>query len=125
MAKHLNTGKQGETLGAHYLEERGYNILHVNWRYSYYEIDLIAWKEPVLHFIEIKTRSNNRFGYPEEGVTVKKLKRIMQAAEAFLLSNSQYTRVQYDILSVIIVERNKAAFYLLEDVYFNGSNLSE
>lgn len=125
MAKHLHTGKQGETLAVEFLTQRGYEILHRNWRYSYYEIDLISWKSPVLHFIEIKTRSNYRFGYPEESVTDKKMKSVMKAAEEFLQLHPAYKIVQYDVLCITLKSNQCPDFFLLEDVYYYGNNLSE
>ena len=55
MAKHIETGKAGEKLAIHWLKERAYTILEQNWRHSRWEVDIIAEKGTVLHFIEIKT----------------------------------------------------------------------
>ena len=45
MALHIKTGADGENLAGEWLKERGYEILHRNWRHKYYEIDIIAMKE--------------------------------------------------------------------------------
>ncbi|MFM9908090.1 MAG: YraN family protein, partial [Chitinophagaceae bacterium] len=84
MASHNETGKKGEELAAAWLEESGFCLLHRNWRHSHYEIDIIATKSNKVHFIEVKTRSSNRFGFPEESVSDKKIENLMQAAEEFL-----------------------------------------
>ena len=125
MAKHILTGKEGERLAIQFLKTHGYTVLHSNWRYSHYEIDLIAWKTPVLHFVEIKTRRNYRFGYPEESVTVKKMKNLMSAANEFLSLNPHYKQVQYDILSITLHRDTGVEFFLLEDVYYYGNDLSK
>jgi Holliday junction resolvase-like predicted endonuclease len=56
-----------------YLSEKGFVIPHQNWRHSHREVDVIASYKNVLHFIEVKTRRNKKFGYPEDDVTKKKL----------------------------------------------------
>ncbi len=51
MAIHNKFGADGETLAAEWLTGKGYEILHRNWRHSHYEIDIIALKNKMLHFI--------------------------------------------------------------------------
>jgi putative endonuclease len=117
MASHNELGRIGEAMGKAFLEDEGYHILHLNWKHSYYEIDIIATKQDTLHFIEVKTRRSNRFGFPEESVDDRKLKKIMVAAEAFMNRFPQWVRVQYDVLSVSIGSNNLPQFLLIEDVY--------
>jgi len=57
MATHIDFGKLGEKLAEDFLINKGYVILYRNWRYSYYEIDIVALKDEVPHFIEVKKRS--------------------------------------------------------------------
>lgn len=116
MKKHLQTGKAGEALAAAWLAERGYAVLHRNWRHSYYEIDIIALKEGVLHFIEVKARKTERFGYPEEAVDRKKLHRLMKAAEIFLEQHPEWKKVQYDVIAVRW-ENQTPLIELFEDLY--------
>src|SRR4051812_39242132 len=100
MALHNVLGKYGEELAVEYLAAAQFKILFRNWRHSYYEIDIISSRDEILHFIEIKTRSSFQFGYPENGVTDKKLEKLMIAAEEFLFQHPEWERVQYDILSI-------------------------
>ncbi len=79
MAQHNKLGQEGEQMASTYLEQQGYIILHRNWRYSHYEIDIIALKKEVLHFIEVKIRSSAKFGLPEESVTKKKFQNLLNA----------------------------------------------
>jgi putative endonuclease len=116
MAKHNEFGEKGEKLANEYFEQNGYEILHCNWRYSRFEVDIIASKNNLLHFIEVKARSSNRFGHPEESVDKKKIQNLMNAAEEFLHQFPQWKRIQFDILSVTIKE-NQTDFFLIEDVY--------
>jgi putative endonuclease len=117
MAAHNELGKFGEELGKDFLTEKNFTILFRNWKYARYEVDIIASKKNVLHFVEIKTRRGNRFGYPEESVDRKKLQCLMNAAEEFQLRFPQWKLVQYDILSISINRFNQPEFFFIEDVY--------
>lgn len=100
MAKHLDTGKYGEQLAIDYLIKSGYTILAINWRYRYWEVDAIAKEGPILVFVEVKCRGNNRYGEPEEFVDVKKQKNLIQAAEAYLEQVQHVGEIRFDIVSV-------------------------
>lgn len=116
MAKHLETGKEGEEMAAAWLLEQGFTILHRNWKHSYFELDVIAEKEDILHFIEVKTRTTDTYGYPEEGVTAKKLERLMNAGEEFLNMYPVWERIQYDILSIRLYTNKAPEYFFIEDV---------
>ena len=45
MAQHNDLGKEGEALALEFLRKNDFEILHCNWRYSRYEIDIIAKKQ--------------------------------------------------------------------------------
>jgi putative endonuclease len=116
VAKHRQLGTTGELLAVSWLEEKGFVVQERNWRYSYYEVDIIAVKDQVLHFIEIKTRSNTKFGEPEESVSKKKIHNLLTAGEAYQYQNPQWKRVQYDVLSIMILP-GKTEYFFIEDVY--------
>ncbi len=117
MSKHQVTGKKGEALAIAYIQNKGFTLLHQNWRYSYYEVDIIASKENVLHFIEVKTRSSTQFGAPEESVTEKKIENLMKASEEFQHRYPEWKRVQYDVLSILIPANEVIEYFYIEDVY--------
>jgi putative endonuclease len=117
MAKHINTGKLGEALSLPFFEQHGYEVLEKNWRFSRSEVDIIASKENVLHFIEVKTRRTKSYGLPEDKVGNKKIKNLINAAEEYLYLHPQWKRIQFDILSIILNEDNSPEFFLVEDVY--------
>ncbi|MGZ5248477.1 MAG: YraN family protein [Flavitalea sp.] len=117
MGTHHETGRSGELLAITYLEARQFNILHTNWRYSYYEIDVIAVRDHILHFIEIKTRKGSRFGFPEESVSIKKMRNIMIAAASYQFEFPGYSRVQYDVLSISLQPNMEPEYFFIEDVY--------
>ena len=120
MARHNETGKNGELLASAWLKEHGYDILHVNWRHSHYEIDVIASRNEMLHFIEVKTRNSMAFGHPEESVSKKKFSSVMNAAEEYLFQHSQWKRVQYDVLSITRFKDQPVEYFLIEDVYYSN-----
>lgn len=86
-------GRWGEDQAARYLVQRGYTLLARNVRTSYGEIDLIVQKdcEPgdpagsrVTVFVEVKTRSSNAFGLPEEAITARKREHLLGAAQSYI-----------------------------------------
>lgn len=117
MALHNELGKEGEQMAVHWLKEKGYEILHLNWRHSYYEIDIVAKKAGRLHIVEVKARKGNRFGNPEDSVTKAKFKRLQKAADEFLFLNPGYKWLQYDILAITLYAGKETEYFLLEDVF--------
>ncbi len=117
MAEHNLTGNTGEALAAAYLLKIGYNILHQNWRHSRWEVDIIAEKDTILHFVEVKTRRTKNFGHPEENVDRKKIQNLINAAEEYLYQQPQWKRVQFNVLAITILKDHPVEYFLIEDVY--------
>ncbi len=116
MAKHISTGKLGEQLAEQYFLEHGYAVLEKNWRYSRWEVDIIASKNKVLHFVEVKTRRTKSYGLPEEKVGTKKIQNLINAAEQYLYLHPEWKRIQFDILSILIIDNKLPEYFLIEDV---------
>ena len=89
MAEHNDTGMQGEALACRHLEEQGFAIMETNWRRGKYEVDIIAYKEGLIVFAEVKTRHRTDYGNPEEFVDHKKQKAYIRLADAYV---SRYRR---------------------------------
>jgi len=102
MAQHNETGKQGEIEAAHYLREKGYEIVSQNYRYQHAEIDIIAQKGKLLIFAEVKTRTNLSYGDPEEFVSYAKAKLVMKAAEQYIFANGWMHDIRFDIIAVTV-----------------------
>ncbi len=77
-------GTKGEWLGAEYLKEKGYEILKHQYKTPYGEIDLVCLDGQEVVFVEVKTRHSDSHGHPEESVTPKKLKHIINVGEYYL-----------------------------------------
>ncbi len=118
MALHNITGKYGETLAVIYFSENGYEILEQNWRNARLEVDIIASRADTLHFIEVKTRRTKKFGLPEESVSSKKIRNLIDASVVYLHNNPQWIKIQFDVLAITLgrsAEENE--YFLIEDVY--------
>ena len=117
MASHNDTGKTGEDLAAVWFEEKAYTILHRNWRHKKFEVDIISTKNNVLHFIEVKAVTTLKFGNPEDKVSEKKIRNLINASEEYLFQNPQWQRIQFDVLSITMIKNSAVEYFLIEDVY--------
>ena len=80
-------------------------------------MDIIAEKENILHFIEVKTKRTRQYGYPENNVDKKKIKNLINAAEEYLYQQPQWKRIQFDILSITMLTGETVEYFFIEDVY--------
>ena len=117
MPQRIDTGKKGEDFAAEWLSAKGFAILTRNWRHGRYEIDIIASRDDVLHIIEVKSRNSTLFGQPEESVSRKKLRHILESAAGWLVQHPSHLRLQYDVLSINLHEHQPPEYLLIEDVY--------
>ncbi len=81
MSKHNELGVKGEILALDFLTKKEYAILEINWRFEKTEVDIIARRLNTLVIVEVKTRTGNQFGFPEEAVGIEKQKNLAIAAE--------------------------------------------
>lgn len=101
MAKHNKLGAEGERIACQYLERKGYKILATNWRHEHLEIDIIAQRYDFISIIEVKTRSTNRFGYPESFVGKKKMQNLINATDEYLRQKGlEHVGVRFEIVAL-------------------------
>ena len=81
-------GDQGESIACNFLLENGYKIVKRNYRFGKGEIDVIATKDKLIIFLEVKTRNNQNFGPAELAVTKGKQNQVRKIAESFLYENN-------------------------------------
>lgn len=94
-------GKEGEELAVSYLQSIGYQIIERNWRFGKEEVDIIAIHSDQLVFIEVKTRTNDYLGNPEEAVTLAKQKSIIRVAAQYVEQSFEEREVRFDIIAII------------------------
>jgi len=99
-------GNWGEKIAAEYLIEKGYSILERNYRSLYGEIDLVVQIDGITVFVEVKTRSSTRFGYPEEAVTRTKMEHIYSSAQSYLQTHPEISGDWR--IDVIAIARNRS-----------------
>lgn len=102
MAEHNDMGALGEQLARQYLEAHEYAILETNYRRGKYEVDIIAYMEGVIVFVEVKTRSSLDFGNPEDFVDRNKQRACIRLANYYVLQNHREEEVRFDIISVLV-----------------------
>jgi len=94
-------GQKGEDIAAHYLKEKGYKILHRNYRTPLGEADVIMADNDILVFVEVKTRSGTAFGEPFEAVDFRKQEKIRRIALYYLKLNKLQKQVRFDVVSIV------------------------
>lgn len=117
MAEHNDLGNEGEELAREYLLNKGYRIRHFNWRFNKLELDIVAEKDGLLVVVEVKTRSTDTFEHPQEAITNRKIKNIVQAAEEYIFRFNWQGETRFDVISVIprgseyVIEHIEDAFF--------------
>ena len=110
-------GEMAEGLAQQHLVELGYEILDTNWYHGHLEIDIVAKDGDELVIVEVKARTGIRYEHPSEAVTNTKIKRIVEAADAYLIEKELDVETRFDVITVIFVDKKfelehfKDAFY--------------
>ena len=99
MKHNQKIGKWGEDAVTKYLLESGYEILARNARTPYGEIDIVAKQADIYIFVEVKTRTSNKMGLPEESVNLRKQAHMLACAEHYAADNA-IDHWQIDVISV-------------------------
>ena len=96
------TGEQGENRACSYLISKGFSIIERNWRTKGGEVDIIAHKEHIIVFIEVKTLPNGTKDMLQKELGYQKIQRIIKTSKRFLLNHRQYSNcyVRYDVIVI-------------------------
>lgn len=120
MATHNVLGKEGEEEAVQFLLQKGYTILHRNWRSGKKELDIVAMdnRHKTLVVVEVKARKNRLFGAPEEAINSTKIRRIVSSTDTYLRKYAIDLPVRFDIISVV---GEKPPFQIehLEDAFYS------
>lgn len=96
-------GKSGEDIAALFFEERGYAVVERNWRCKAGEIDLIVRKSDEWRFVEVKTRTSERYGRPEESLTKSKQEHFRKAIQWYVLEKGMEScDVHADVFALVL-----------------------
>jgi len=118
MAEHNELGKLGENLALDFLIKKGYKIKEKNWRYLKAEVDIIVQKENTLIAVEVKTRTSDYFGDPQDFITKKKIKLLVMAMNEYVISRDLDVEVRFDIIA-ILKNKKETKIEHLEDAFLH------
>ena len=110
-------GKEGEARARGYLEAQGYKVLHANWHYGHEELDLVCMADDMLVVVEVKTRRGVPGDRAEDGVTMGKIRRVVNATQGYMDQYNVSIPVRFDVVAVLslpgdewLIEHFKDAF---------------
>ena len=111
----VKLGRQGEELAVRELIHRGYEIVARNWRCQVGEVDVVARRDEVWAFFEVRTRRGEEFGTPEESLTEAKQQRMVDVALTYL-GEHDLNDVDWRV-GLVAVEMERAGRLLRLEVY--------
>lgn len=117
MTTQLELGRIAERLAQKYVIGLGYEILATNWQFGHLELDIIAKDKGQLVIIEVKSRNGIRYEHPSEAVTDKKIKFIVDAAEAYIIENNIDADTRFDVITVIFFGENHELEHFADAFY--------
>ncbi|MEX2280933.1 MAG: YraN family protein [Gemmatimonadota bacterium] len=102
MAQSHELGRRSETIAAEYLKQRGYAILERNYRVGHKEIDLIARRQTLIAFVEVKARAGAGYGHPLEAITWAKRREVAYVARVWIAANGQSEMTyRFDAIAIV------------------------
>lgn len=93
-------GQQGEDRALAYLQQQGLRLLERNFRCKLGELDLIMQHGAALVFVEVRQRTSARYGGAAASVTPAKQRRLLRAAQYFLLRYAELPPCRFDLLAI-------------------------
>lgn len=109
-------GKQGEEIAVAYLRRNGFLIADTNWRNGRYEIDIVAQKHGMTHFVEVKTRSAGSLTPPEQALTKSKTDAMHRAVNAYLAQHKIVGEFELDLVAIDIFPDGTSDIRFISDV---------
>lgn len=118
MAGQHSLGKIGEEEALIYLQNKGYHILEHNYRFRKFEIDIIAQSGNTVVAVEVKTRSTDDFGDPQDFVKPAQIKRLVQAFDYYINKNNLDMEARFDVIAILINETGTKIHHI-EDAFLH------
>ena len=100
-------GSLGELIARDYLRNKGYKIIAQNYRTKYAEIDLIVRHKKILIFVEVRTKTSEQFGTPEESLNQRKINRLIKIAAAYTLLHSYTHAYRIDAICILFDKKKQ------------------
>ena len=105
-------GDEGETYAVSFLNYKGFEVIHRNWRAGRYEIDIVAQDRRSLVFVEVKSRYNrSQRVQPEDHVNSGKQLKIIKAAQKYLQQFPYQGPIRFDVISVMTTNNCRQLYY--------------
>ena len=99
-------GELGERVAARWLERQGYTVLARRWRSGHRDIDVIAERDGIVAFVEVKTRAALEFGDPVEAVHAQKQRSLVRSAREWMTRNDHAKpEYRFDVIGVLLRDR--------------------
>jgi len=99
-------GELGERIAARWLERQGYTVLARRWRSGHRDIDVIAQRDGVVAFVEVKTRAALEFGDPVEAVHAQKQRSLVRSAREWMAKHDgAEPEYRFDVIGVLLRDR--------------------
>ena len=118
MSKASELGIIGEEQAANMLAKKGYSILHRNWNlHKGYELDIVAMKDNVVVFCEVKTRKTDTLQKPEDAVNKRKIQHIIKAANFYIKYYHIDAVIRFDIISIVYQNENNFHINHIENAF--------
>lgn len=113
-------GNLGEDIASQYLQKNGWEIIERNFSTRWGEVDIIASKKEVLSFVEVKTKTSDNFGSPEQMINRNKIYQINRMAELFLEKNKKlsnnFETFRIDVIAIVLEENEVVSLNYYENV---------
>ncbi len=114
----FDLGKLGEKIALNFLKNNKYKVIARGYRLFRGEIDIIAYDQKTLVFVEVKTRRSTDYGFPEESVMPSKQQQIRKIAQGFLVKNNlQDVECRFDVISLSFYEKEKYSILHIKDAF--------
>ena len=122
--KKIEFGKAAEDVAAKLLKDQGYKIIERNYKNKIGEIDIIAWQDGVICFVEVKARHTLSLGSPQEAVSAAKQRQISRVAAYYLKSNKLLDRsARFDVVALLFVN-SEPKITLIKNAFELSANLT-
>ena len=110
-------GKKGEDMVALFLRSRGYGVLKRNYSCRFGEIDIIAEKDGIIAFVEVKTWKECALVSPKEAVDSHKKARMTKTAEDYISKTETLLQPRFDVAEVTVTEREKFRLNYIKNAF--------